>query len=79
MGLVSALLGGSPVEVILFAQVINGILLPIVAVFLIVAMNSDTLLGEYTNGTLTNVLGGIITVIVVWLGIRTLLTVARVL
>ncbi|QCJ48376.1 Nramp family divalent metal transporter [Haloprofundus sp. MHR1] len=79
VGVSSVLLGGSPVEIIVFAQVVNGILLPIVAIFLIVAMNSDTLLGEYTNGTEQNVLGGIVTAIVVWLGIRTLLEVAGVL
>jgi manganese transport protein len=77
-GVSSVLLGGSPVEIIVFAQVVNGILLPIVAIFLIVAMNSDTLLGEFTNGTITNVLGGIVTVVVIWLGVRALLTVTGV-
>jgi manganese transport protein len=42
-------------------------------------MNSDALLGEYTNGTAANVLGGIVTAIVVWLGVRTPLTVTGVL
>ncbi|MFC4358905.1 Nramp family divalent metal transporter [Halobium salinum] len=79
VGVSAVLLGGSPVEIIVFAQVVNGILLPIVAVFLIVAMNSDSLLGEYTNGTTANVLGGVVTAIVVWLGVRTLLSVAGVL
>jgi NRAMP (natural resistance-associated macrophage protein)-like metal ion transporter len=79
VGVSAVLLGGSPVQVIVFAQVVNGLLLPIVAVFLIVAMNSDSLLGEYTNGTTANVLGGIVTAIVVWLGVRTLLSVAGVL
>ncbi|WP_273835984.1 Nramp family divalent metal transporter [Halococcus sp. PRR34] len=79
VGVSSVLLGGSPVEIIVFAQVVNGILLPIIAVFLIIAMNSDTLLGEYTNGTVSNVLGGLVTIIVVWLGVRTFLTVTGVL
>lgn len=79
VGVSSVLLGGSPVEIIVFAQVVNGILLPIIAIFLIIAMNTDTLLGEYTNGTVSNVLGGIVTIIVVWLGVRTLLTVTGVL
>jgi manganese transport protein len=79
VGVVSVLIGGSPVEIILFAQVVNGILLPIIAIFLIIAMNSRSLLGEYTNGTLSNVLGGIVTIIVVWLGLRSLLTAAGIL
>lgn len=78
VGVLSVLLGGSPVEVIVFAQVVNGILLPIVAVFLIYAMNQDDLLGQYTNGRVTNVLGAVVTIIVVWLGVRTLLSVAGV-
>lgn len=79
VGVLSVLLGGSPVEIIVFAQVVNGILLPIVAIFLIYAMNQDDLLGRYTNGTVANTLGAVVTVIVVWLGVRTLLTVAGVL
>ncbi len=79
VGVLSVLLGGSPVEIIVFAQVVNGILLPIVAIFLIYAMNQDDLLGEYTNGPIANSLGAIVTLIVVWLGVRTLLSVAGVL
>jgi len=79
VGILSVVLGGSPVQIIVFAQVVNGILLPIVAVFLIYAMNQEDLLGEYTNKPVTNVLGATVTIIVVWLGIRTLLNVAGVL
>ncbi|AZQ14805.1 Nramp family divalent metal transporter [Halorubrum sp. PV6] len=79
VGVLSVVLGGSPVQIIVFAQVVNGILLPIVALFLIYAMNQDDLLGEYTNGPVANVLGAIVTLIVVWLGLRTILSVAGVL
>lgn len=75
VGVLAILLGGSPVEIIVFAQVLNGVLLPIVAIFLIYAMNEEDLLGEYTNSTVANVLGAIVTIIVVWLGVRTLLSV----
>ncbi|MGZ0748224.1 Nramp family divalent metal transporter [Haloparvum sp. AD34] len=78
VGIVSSGLGYSPVQVIVFAQVANGILLPIVAIFLIYVMNDDETLGEYTNGTWSNVLGALVTLIVVWLGIRTLLSIAGV-
>jgi Mn2+/Fe2+ NRAMP family transporter len=77
-GIVFSALDYSPVEVIVFAQVANGILLPIVAVFLIYVMNDDRTLGEYTNGTWSNVLGAVVTLVVVWLGIRTLLSIAGV-
>ena len=78
VGVLSVLTGGSPVQIIVFAQVVNGILLPIVAIFLIYAMNQEDLLGEYTNTPVTNALGIIVTIVVVWLGVRTLLGVAGV-
>lgn len=78
VGVVFSVLGASPVEAILFAQVANGILLPIVALFLIYVMNDRSTLGEYVNTTPQNVLGGAVTLVVVWLGVRTLLEVAGV-
>ncbi|MFC6768831.1 Nramp family divalent metal transporter [Natrinema soli] len=72
VGIVFSALDYNPVQVIVFAQVANGLLLPILAVFLIYAMNNDGLLGEYTNSTLQNVLGGIVTVVVIGIGLRTL-------
>ena len=76
VGIVFSALGTSPVQVILFAQVANGILLPIVALFLIYVMNNRDTLGEYVNTTPQNVLGAIVTLVVVWLGVRTLLSIA---
>ncbi|WP_440008498.1 hypothetical protein [Halomicrococcus sp. SG-WS-1] len=35
-------------------------------------------LGKYTNGTWSNVAGGIVTLVVIWLGLRTLLSIANV-
>ncbi|NUB89874.1 Nramp family divalent metal transporter [Haloterrigena sp. SYSU A121-1] len=72
VGILFSALDYNPVEVIVFAQVANGLLLPILAVFLIYAMNNDELLGEYTNSTLQNVLGGLVAVVVIGIGLRTL-------
>ncbi|MCD2201438.1 Nramp family divalent metal transporter [Halobacterium sp. KA-4] len=79
VGILSILLGGSPVEIIVFAQVLNGVLLPILAVFLIYAMNDRDILGEYTNSTVANVLGLAVTLVVVWVGVQGLLGVLGVL
>jgi manganese transport protein len=79
IGIIYSLIGTSPIEAIVFAQVANGILLPIVAIFLLYVMNSREILGEYRNSTIQNILGGIVTLVVVWLGIRTLLSVSGVL
>ncbi|WP_254546155.1 Nramp family divalent metal transporter [Halomarina pelagica] len=74
VGILFSALDYSPVEAILFAQVANGILLPIVAVFLILVMNDHATLGRYVNSTVQNALGAVVTLIVVWLGVRSLLT-----
>ncbi|WP_435319700.1 Nramp family divalent metal transporter [Haloarchaeobius sp. TZWSO28] len=79
VGVLFSALGYSPVQAIVFAQVANGVLLPIVAIFLIYVMNDGDILGKYTNSTLQNVLGGLVTAIALWLGIRTLLSIAGVL
>lgn len=49
LGILASMFGGSPILIIQFAQVANGILLPIVAIFLIYLMNSSKLLGVYTK------------------------------
>ena len=72
VGTVLAALGTNPVAAIVFAQAANGILLPIIAVFLLFVMNRSDLLGEFRNGTLANILGGIIVLFAAVLGVRTI-------
>lgn len=67
-GTVGAVLGGSPIQAIIFAQAANGILLPISAVFLLVVMNRESLLNQYRNGMWANILGTIVVLIVSALG-----------
>ena len=73
VGTLVALIGYKPISLILVAQVANGILLPIVAIFLLVAMNRRSLLGDRVNGPLVNVLGGLVIVITLGLGLRLVL------
>lgn len=77
VGLVFAIVGGSPVQAIVFAQATNGILLPIVAIFLLIVMNRSDLLGRHANATLANVAGGIVVLIATGLGIASLVDVVR--
>ncbi|MFW6000426.1 MAG: Nramp family divalent metal transporter [Halorubrum sp.] len=72
VGIVSSGLGYNPVELIVFAQVANGLLLPVLAVFLLFAMNNREILGEHTNSTAQNVLGGLVTLAVIVIGLQTL-------
>lgn len=64
-----------PIEIIQFAQVANGILLPVVAGFLLWIVNKAAVLGNYKNSNLQNIFGLIIVVITLLLGIRSILKV----
>ena len=79
VGTAYAYFGTNPVSLIVFAQVANGILLPAVAIFLLVVMNRSNLLGQYTNGPVTNTLGGLVVLLATGLGIYSILDVAGVL
>ncbi len=68
-GLVLALAGGSPTEAIVLAQAANGLLLPLIAVFLLFVVNDPKLMGSFRNRPLTNLLGAIVVVVVAGLGV----------
>jgi len=74
-GMTFSLLGFKPIEAILFAQAANGILLPIIAIYLLIIMNNAKLLGNHTNTLKSNVLGIGVAGIAVFLGLRSLLSV----
>lgn len=69
-GTLASLLGYKPVELIFVAQIANGMLLPIVAVFLLRLANDRKLLGQYVNGLWANLLGAAILLITAALGFR---------
>ena len=69
-GTFAALLGYRPVELIFVAQIANGLLLPIIAIFLLRLANNRKLLGEYANGLKANILGAAIMLITTALGFR---------
>ena len=72
-GVTFSMLGFKPVDAILFAQVANGILLPVIAVYLLVVMNSRKIMGDNVNTLLSNILGGIVVLTATGLGIRSIL------
>ena len=73
IGTVLAFVGDKPIQAILFAQAANGVLLPIIAVFLIFVVNRKVLMRGYANGVLANVLGGAVVLVTAGLGIFQLL------
>lgn len=64
-----------PIELIQLAQVANGILLPVIAVFLLWVVNKTLVLGKYRNTAIQNVLAGGIIILTIILGVRSLLKV----
>ncbi|MFO7894715.1 MAG: Nramp family divalent metal transporter [Longimicrobiales bacterium] len=71
-GIVFAGLGVRPVPAILFAQVANGVLLPAIAVFLLLAVNDRRWMGEKVNGAFANVAGAVVVIVALGLGFRAL-------
>ncbi|MFK7833786.1 MAG: Nramp family divalent metal transporter [Winogradskyella sp.] len=77
LGIVFSTIGFKSIEIIKFAQVANGLLLPIIAGFLLWVMNKSTVLGRYKNSKLQNVLGFMILVITIFLGLKGILSVFK--
>ncbi|ABG42315.1 natural resistance-associated macrophage protein [Paraglaciecola sp. T6c] len=73
VGMVFALSGAKPINIIIGAQFANGLLLPIIAAFLLYTMNNKALLGKYTNGIVANSLGVIVFIVSLGLGVRLVL------
>ncbi len=73
IGIIFSAIGFSPIKAIMFAQVTNGILLPVIAIYLLIIMNSKKLLGENSNRLFQNILGLIIVLIMLLLGGKSIL------
>lgn len=68
IGAVIAVVGANPIQVIILAQAANGILLPVIAFFLLVTMNNKRLLGRHANSLVGNLIGGVIFLVTLVLG-----------
>lgn len=73
IGVLGASLGYKPIAIIWFAQVANGILLPIITIFLLWIMNTQ-LLGDYKNNTRQNMLGFLVVCVSILLSGRSLMS-----
>ncbi len=79
MGVLLSSLDIKPIEIIKFAQVANGILLPVIAGFLIWIMNKSSILGRHRNTISQNILGFIILGITIFLGLKSIFKVLNIL
>lgn len=75
MGVLFSSIGFKSIEIIKFAQITNGLLLPIIAAFLLWVMNKSSILGVYKNTIIQNVIGYIILGLAIFLGAKSILKV----
>lgn len=64
-----------PIEIIRFAQIANGILLPVIAIFLFWIVNKSSVMGKFKNTGYQNILGVVIIAISIFLGAKSIYTV----
>ncbi|MAV04923.1 MAG: manganese transporter [Flavobacteriaceae bacterium] len=79
IGVISSSLGFKSIEIIKFAQVANGILLPVVAGLLIWIVNKKSVLGKFKNSKWQNLTGLMILIITIFLGLKSILKVFEIL
>jgi len=72
VGVVSQSFQIHPIDIIKFAQVANGLLLPVICIFLLWAVNKPTLMGAYKNKNWQNVAGILILLLIIVLGARSI-------
>lgn len=77
LGVFFSSLGIKPVEIIKFAQIANGLLLPIIAIFLFWVVNQKSVLGKYRNSVLQNIIGFVVIALSVFLGIKSIFSVIQ--
>ena len=79
IGVISSSSGFKSIEIIKFAQVANGILLPVIAGLLIWIVNKKSVLGKFKNSKWQNFIGLMILIITIFLGLKSILKVFEVL
>tara|TARA_B100001059_G_C17412350_1_gene369082 strand:- start:95 stop:592 length:498 start_codon:yes stop_codon:yes gene_type:complete len=70
LGVVFSSFGFKPIEIIKFAQISNGILLPVIAGILLWVVNKKAVLGNFVNSKGRNILGILILITTIFLGLR---------
>jgi len=73
-GIVVALSGFKPVSIIMTAQAVNGIFLPIVVFLLIYLTSREKLMGKYKSTSIQNVLGILVGGVTLIVGISSLIS-----
>ncbi len=72
IGVIVASTALKPILIIKFAQIANGLLLPVIAIFLLYILNDEKIMGVNRNSLLLNILGGIVVLVTFLLSFKTL-------
>lgn len=72
LGIVTSAIGFEPLEVLLFAQALNGLILPIIAVLIMIIINKKAVMKKHVNALWLNVVGWAVTAVVAFLGLYSL-------
>ena len=75
LGVLFSSLNYKSIEVIKFAQVANGILLPVIAIFLLIVANNKKLLKNHVNSYLFNFITVVIVLVTMFIGLKSILSV----
>lgn len=75
IGVLTLSLDITPLEIIKFAQVANGILLPLIAIFLLWIVNKSSVMGKFKNTIWHNIMSMLIIGLVLVLGIKSIFSV----
>ncbi|GGI03901.1 MULTISPECIES: Nramp family divalent metal transporter [Mammaliicoccus] len=73
IGIITSSLGFEPLEVLLIAQALNGIILPLIAVLIFIILNKKNMMGKFANGIVLNIIGLFVVITVSFLGIYSLI------
>ncbi len=69
IGIITSALGFEPLQVLLIAQALNGMILPIIAILIFIIINKKNLMGRFVNTLWLNIIGGLVVLTVSFLGI----------
>lgn len=72
IGIITSALGFEPLQVLLVAQALNGIILPVIAILIFIIINKKNLMGHYVNTIWLNIIGGFVVLVVSFLGLYSL-------
>ncbi|MFD2586691.1 Nramp family divalent metal transporter [Croceitalea marina] len=72
VGVLSLSLKIRPIEIIQFAQIANGALLPVIAILLVWIVNKNEVMGKYRNSFIHNIIGFTIIVLSIFLGAKSI-------